>query len=298
MKFGIVGNLSKPGLPKAASDMLGRLQQRSVDYVVQDELARIVLSQDPKCRISDDSMIPIERIPERCDIVIAFGGDGTILRTARLIGRRGIPIIAVNLGKLGFLAEFSVSDIPVLLDRILDKNYQIEDKMILDGKVVNDELTPLYALNDVVIDKGAFSRLIDIETYVNGEYLVTYSCDGLILSTPTGSTGYSLSAMGPIVDPRGEVIIINPITPHTLTARPVIVPDTSVIRAIIHSQAEHVHIAADGQVNAVYVPPIEVVVRKADFTIKLVKRTDHSYFDVLRTKLMWGQDIRSTRKGP
>ncbi len=296
MKFGIVGNLSKPELWKATSDLLGRFQQRKVDYIVQDELARTMVQYEPKCQITKESMAPIESIPDKCEIIIAFGGDGTILHTARLIGNRGTPIIGVNLGKLGFLAEFSVEDIPLLIDKILDKNYQIEDRMILEGRISNDNRTPLFALNDIVVDKGAFSRLIHIETYVDNEYLVTYSCDGLILSTPTGSTGYSLSAMGPIVVPRGQVIIINPITPHTLTARPVIVPDTSIIRAIIHSEAERVHIAADGQVNAVYPPPVELIVRKADFTIRLVKRTDQSYFDVLRTKLMWGQDIRSTRK--
>ncbi len=296
MKFGIVGNLSKTELCKATSDLLVSFQQRKVDYIIQDELASIVVRHEPSCSIPKESMAPIESIPDRCNVMIAFGGDGTILHTARLIGRRGIPIIGVNLGKLGFLTEFSADDIPLLIDRILSKNYQIEDRMVLNGRVAGDDRTILYALNDIVVDKGAYSRLIHIETYVDDEYLVTYSCDGLIISTPTGSTGYSLSAMGPIVVPRGQVIIINPITPHTLTARPVIVPDTSVIRAIIHSEAERVHVAADGQVNAIYAPPVELVVRKADFTIRLVTRTDQSYFDVLRTKLMWGQDIRSTRK--
>jgi NAD+ kinase len=295
MKFGIVGNLSKPELWKAASDMLGRFQQRGVEYIVQDELARMAVQYEPKCRIPQESTAPIDRIPDQCEIVIAFGGDGTILRTARLIGRRRNPIIGVNLGKLGFLAEFSVEDIPMLIDRILDKKFQIEDRMILDGRITGNDGITLNALNDIVIDKGAYSRLIHIETYVDNDYLVTYSCDGLILSTPTGSTGYSLSAMGPIVVPSGQVIIINPITPHTLTARPVIVPDTSIIRTIIHSEAEHVQVTADGQVNAVYKPPVELVVRKADFAVRLVKRTDRSYFDVLRTKLMWGKDIRSTR---
>jgi NAD+ kinase len=296
MKFGIVGNLSKSELWKAVSDLLFRFHQQKVDYVIQDELAHTLVHHVPDCMIAGEAAVPIEDIPAHCDIIISFGGDGTILHTARLIGSRGTPIIGVNLGKLGFLAEFSVGDIPLLLDRILDEKFQIENRMVLTGKITDDNKISLFAMNDIVIDKGAFSRLIRIETYVDDEYLVTYSSDGLILSTPTGSTGYSLSAMGPIVVPSGQVIIINPITPHTLTARPVIVPDTSVIRAIIHSGAEHVHIAADGQVNAVYTPPVEVIVRKADFTIRLVKRAERRYFDVLRTKLMWGQDIRSTRK--
>jgi NAD+ kinase len=293
MKFGIVGNLSKSELWKAVGDLLIRFHERKVEYVVQDELAHTLVHRIPGCSIAENAAAPIGDIPERCDLIISLGGDGTILHTARLIGDRGIPIIGVNLGKLGFLAEFSVDDIPLLLDRILERKFQIEDRMVLTGKITDDSTTSLFAMNDIVIDKGAFSRLIRIETYVDDEYLVTYSSDGLILSTPTGSTGYSLSAMGPIVVPSGQVIIINPITPHTLTARPVIVPDTSVIRAIIHSGAERVHIAADGQVNAVYKPPVEVIVRKADFVIRLVKRAERKYFDVLRTKLMWGQDIRS-----
>ena len=298
MKFGIVGNLSKPELWKAVSDLLLRFRQKKIEYVVQDELAQTIAGHEPDCRIAPEAMAPIHAIPEHCDIIIAFGGDGTILHTARLVGSRGTPIIGVNLGKLGFLVEFSVGDIPMLLDRILSQKYQVEDRMVLAGKIAHDEGTSLFALNDIVIDKGAFSRLIHIETYVDDEYLVTYSSDGLILSTPTGSTGYSLSAMGPIVVPSGQVIIINPITPHTLTARPVIVPDTSTIRVIVHSGAEHVHIAADGQVNAIHTPPVEIIVRKADFAIRLVKRAERKYFDVLRTKLMWGQDIRSPRNDP
>ena len=224
-------------------------------------------------------------------MVISLGGDGTMLAAARIVGKHGTPILGVNLGKLGFLAEVSVDELQECLNDILKGNYFVEERMALEAKSSKDEKL-YYALNEVVVDKGASSRVIDLETYVNNDYLVTYAADGIILNTPTGSTAYSLASGGPIVAPQAKVITINPIAPHTLTARPVIVPDDSVIRVVVSSSAKPVHITTDGQVEGFYDTPAEFTIRKAPYTVKLVKRKNRRFYDLLRTKLMWGRDVR------
>ena len=297
MKFGVTGNLRKQGLWKAVYDLLLSFQSRNVGYVLEKDLAAELLGKYQESRLNITEVAPSDDLPGRCNMIFAFGGDGTILRTARLAGPAGIPVVGVNLGKLGFLAEFAVDDIPALIDRILRQDYTIEDRMVLCGKVQAPDQPHFFGFNDIVIDKWAYSRIIHIETYVDGEYVVTYNADGLILSTPTGSTGYSLSAQGPIVAPNAKMILINPLSPHSLTARPLIVADTSIIKVVIYSEAEKVHVVADGQVNAEFKPPLEMTVQRAAFDVRLIRKTEQAFFDVLRSKLMWGRDIRGEKRG-
>ncbi|TAK51489.1 MAG: hypothetical protein EPO24_15800, partial [Bacteroidetes bacterium] len=202
--------------------------------------------------------------------------------------------LGVNLGKLGFLAEVSTDEIQQCIDDIIQGNYKIEERMVLEAKCLSDN-SLFYALNEIVIDKGALPRVIELETSVNGDYMVTYSADGIILNTPTGSTAYSLASGGPIVSPQCNVITINPIAPHTLSARPVIVPDTSQIKVTVNADGKDAHITADGQLEKFFTTPAEFIIRMADYTIKLVKRKKRTYFDLLRTKLQWGRDIRMSR---
>ncbi len=295
MKFGITGNTKKPELLKAFENLLANLRSRGIEYILERELAVLLSSQIPRSGLKEENAVEGKDLANQCDMMIALGGDGTILRTARLVGSAGVPIVGVNLGKLGFLAEFSVDDIPALIDQIIKHNYTIEDRMVLRGEVTSHGNQIFFGLNDIVIDKWAYSRIIHIETYVNEEYLVTYSADGIVVSTPTGSTGYSLSAQGPIITPDAKTILITPLSPHSLTARPMIVPDTSVIKVLIYSEAEKLHVAADGQVSSVFSPPLEIVIKKADYVVRLIRRTDQTFFDVLRSKLMWGRDIRAEK---
>ncbi len=292
MRFGIMGNMAKDILWSVAGNLVLKLQQRNVEYILHDELAKWINKEWRKKLIESAQTGKLEKLPEKCDILVSCGGDGTILRTARLVSDRGTPILGVNLGKLGFLAEFAVEEMDQWIDAVLEKNYLIEDRMVLEAFADKKKNKKFFGLNDIVIDKSGSSRVIDLETYVDDDYLVTYSADGLIVTTPTGSTAYSLATGGPIVIPRSRAVTINPICPHTLTARPVIVPDESVIRVRVNSEAKFVHIAADGQVEEILKPPVQFTIRRADYTIKLVKRKDRSYFDVLRAKLMWGKDIR------
>ncbi len=292
MRFGIMGNMVKDILWSVTENLVLKLQQRKVEYILHDDLAKWINKERRKKLIETAQTSKLDKLPEKCDILVSFGGDGTILRTARLVGDRGTPILGVNLGKLGFLAEFAVEEMDQWIDAVLENNYLIEDRMVLEAFANRRKNKKFFGLNDIVIDKSGSSRVIDLETYVDDQYLVTYTGDGLIITTPTGSTAYSLATGGPIVIPRSRAVAINPICPHTLTARPVIVPDESVICVRVNSEAKFVHIAADGQLEEILKPPVEFTIRRADYTIKLIKRKDRSYFDVLRAKLMWGKDIR------
>ncbi len=295
MKFGIIGNTTKPAVSDVTGKLLSILRKRDTTFVIHDELAAWLSAQPNGPLLENDHVCNEHDLSSKCDILIALGGDGTMLSAARIIGMHGTPILGINVGKLGFLAEVSVDELQQCLDEILSGRYFIEERMVLQAKNQKDS-KPYFGLNDIVVDKGASARVIDLETYVNGDYLVTYTADGIIVNTPTGSTAYSLASGGPIVTPHSNVITINPIAPHTLTARPVIVPDTSVIRITINGDAKSVHITADGQVEGFYDIPTEVIVQKAPYTIKLVKRKNRTYYDLLRTKLLWGRDVRIGRK--
>ncbi|HTX18645.1 MAG TPA: NAD(+)/NADH kinase [Bacteroidota bacterium] len=294
MKFGVVGNLSKETLGEAVLKLLGTGEKRFIEFVIHDEIAKLVNKETGKRVIQKKHTAPLDKIASECDILVAFGGDGTMLSAARLVGRAAVPIIGVNLGKLGFLAELSVEEVESFVDDILNNQHVIEDRMVIKVTAEDQEIG-FFGVNDIVLDKGISSRVIDIETYVNNDYLMTYRADGLIVSTPTGSTGYSLATGGPIVVPKSDVLMISPICPHTLSARSVVVPDSSVIRVSLESRFQNVRITVDGQQEKIVTPPMNFFIQKADYTVKLVKRKDKSYYDVLRSKLMWGKDIRVTK---
>ncbi|HZY10722.1 MAG TPA: NAD(+)/NADH kinase [Bacteroidota bacterium] len=291
MKFGVIGNTAKPGIIEITKNLYSYLRSKGQTVIFHEQLGRWLKSIGG-LPTNDESIICAEsEFSEKAEMIIALGGDGTILSAARIINERGVPILGVNLGKLGFLAEFSVNEIEQCIDDVLTGRYYVEERMVLRSQSNIDEKT-YYALNEIVVDKGASARVIDLETYVNDDYLVTYSADGIILTTPTGSTAYSLASGGPIVIPQSAVITINPIAPHTLTARPVIVPDDSIIKVVVKIKSKDVHISADGQVEGFYKTPAEFTIKKAPYTIKLVKRKQRTYYDLLRAKLMWGRDVR------
>jgi NAD+ kinase len=291
MKLAMIGNLEKPGLADAVARLVQLLERSSTDYI----LDRKILPLMTRTHVVIDA--GHGRDAEECaregDILIAFGGDGTILSAARLVGARGTPILGINLGKLGFLAELSTEDMQHALAEILANQFVIEERLVLEA--VSPQLPDrvLHAVNDIVVDKSRSSRLIDVRTYIDGAFAVTYRGDGLIVSTPTGSTGYALSNNGPIVIPTCRVFGITPIAPHTLNGRPLVIPDTSSIRIVATADTEELLISTDGQEEALVKPPLEVTIHKASYPLRLVKRIDRTYFDVLRAKLFWGQDART-----
>jgi len=290
MRFGIAGNIQKDGVPGIARKLLRRFEAAGVDFVLEKSLADLMRKKS-KEKLSAKIVSDI-KLPEQSDILISLGGDGTILRLARQMADYGTPILGVNLGKLGFLTEASLEDLDECLEEVLRGDYVIVERMMLQAATAKKSKTYL-ALNDMVIDKFGTSRVLDLQTYVNGEYLATFTADGIILSTPIGSTAYALANGGPIVTPHNRTITISPICPHTLTARPVIVPDDSTITIKISSPRYKVRLTADGQDEILLQPPTEIRVKKARQTARLVKRKNTSYYDVLRKKLNWGRDVRT-----
>lgn len=293
MTFGIAGNLRKEDVPIIAQKVIQRFNAEGVDFVVERSLSELLRK---KLKIKSIGRSLSERdLPARCDMLISLGGDGTILRLARQVAEKGTPLLGVNLGKLGFLAEVSVEDLDACLTEILRGDFFIVERMMLQATILKNSRTYI-ALNDIVVDKFGSSRVLNFETHVNGEYLATFTADGVILSTPTGSTAYAMANGGPIVTPHNRAITISPICPHSLTARPVIVPDDSIIKIKVASSENKVHVTADGQDEVLVNAPTEIRIKRSQHSAKLVKRRNTSYYDLLRKKLNWGQDLR-TGKG-
>lgn len=295
MKFGIAGNLDKPELPRVVESLLERFRRDNVKYVFHDAFARGLRKKLNNALLRKSQTVSENKLASSCDILISLGGDGTILRMARVVGGKNTPILGINLGKLGFLAEVSLEELDNCLSEILDGKYHVEERMMLQAsspKMKSD----YFALNDVVVDLSSSSRMLSIETFVNGEFLSTFTGDGIIVSTPTGSTGYALSNGGPIVAPSSHTMMISPICPHALTVRPVVIPDDSIVTLRVQVAQGKVHVTADGQPELFLKPPIEVKIRKAPFSTKLVKRDNTSYYEVLRKKFHWGHDVRISSK--
>jgi NAD+ kinase len=291
VKFGIAGNLDKAELPRVVESLLRRFQNEKIAYSVHNELAKFVKAILRTVKIPKETLVKERDLGTSCDMVIALGGDGTILRMARLLAPSKTPVLGINLGKLGFLAEVSIDELDECLTQILLHHYKIEPRTMLEAS--GDSMkTKFAALNDIVVGKYNFSRVMDIETYVNGEFLATFTGDGIVISTPTGSTAYALSNGGPIVTPQNKTFTISPICPHTLTARPVIVPDDSVITLKILSSFSHIQLTADGQMEKLLKSPVSITIKKAPFEARLVKREGTNYYDLLRRKLHWAKDVR------
>lgn len=222
--------------------------------------------------------------------MIVLGGDGTFLGAARWIKNRNVPILGVNVGGLGFLTDFSLHELFPVLEKILSGKFETEKRMMLTSTIIRKDktLAEYSVLNDVVITKAAIARIIDLETSINGHYLTTFKADGLITSTPTGSTAYSMAAGGPIVFPSLQAIILTPICPHTLTNRPILVPDSAEITVAIKSRKEGIFLTFDGQVGQ-RLKAGDVVKIKKDHFLNMIKSPFKDYFEVLRTKLRWGE---------
>ena len=241
-------------------------------------------SLDGSC---EESMV----IPKTVDWVVVLGGDGTLLGAARRVGRFGSPILGVNLGGLGFLTGIPFERLYPVIEMMINGRLEVESRVMLETKVLRKGkvVCRFEVLNDVVINKGTLARIIDLGVAINEEFLTTFRADGLIISTPTGSTAYNLSAGGPILYPTMETFILTPICPFTLTNRPIIIPDTSVIQIKIKNESEEaVLLTFDGQVGFDLYYDDKVIIRKSEKKIKLFRPPDHSYFNILRTKLMWG----------
>lgn len=250
---------------------------------------------DRTAEFSDCSVLPDKEIPDQCDMILSFGGDGTILRTIQIVGSRETPVLGVNVGGLGFLTEVLLEDFENILQSIVSGKYYIEDRMLLEGRIEAKD-KPLYVLNEITIEKGRSTRVIEVRVNIDGKYFNDYVADGLIVSTPTGSTGYSLSSGGPIVVPTSHSIILNPICPHSLTNRPVIIPAESEVTAQIFTDYLEVIVSADNQDVREVPSRTEMIIKRAPFNARLVKLKGSDYFALLRNKLGWGGDFRNKHR--
>ncbi len=287
MNVTILANVRKPLFWKHFPEILTWLQGRGVQVRVSQQIA-----SEANFPLKGAEAVDEQNLPADCDMIIAFGGDGTILRTVQLVADREIPILGVNVGGLGFLTEIPLEFFETIFEEILEGKYFIEDRVMLEAQI-EGERKPIRALNEIVIDKASSPRVIQITVYVDQKYLNNYIADGLLVSTPTGSTGYSLSVGGPIVVPSTHVFIINPISPHSLTNRPVIIPDSAHIEATIFSEYPEIMIAGDGRDVRFCRNRTRMKIAKCNYVARLVKHRDSDYFALLRSKLHWGEDFRN-----
>ena len=282
-RIGIVAKPKKPEVKPVLGNLVDWLRERGYQMVLDHDAATIFPRTGPGLARAE--------VVAGSDLVVVLGGDGTILSVARAIGTREVPILGVNLGGLGFLTEITLEELFPTLERVLKGEFAVSRRSTLSASLLRGgELIAAHeALNDVVITKTAPSRIVDLDTLVNGEYVATFRADGLIVSTPTGSTAYCLAAGGPIIYPSLPAVVIIPICPHTLTNRPLVVPDSAVVEIVQGSAGEDVHLTVDGQVDVGLRHRDVVAVRRSERTIALIKSATLNYFELLRTKLKWGE---------
>ena len=276
-RLGVVGNQRYAGL----ADILRSLQQRAPDLgmtlLLEEELREIV---DGGERLDGGSSV---------DAMLTLGGDGTMLRGARTLGSRVVPILGINLGHLGFLTTCGRDELDLALDRFAEGDYDVERRMVLEAHSSRDGGQRRWrAVNDVVLHKGGFARVVQLRVSVNAELVGAYAADGIIISTPTGSTAYSLSAGGPVVVPTVESIILTPISPHTLAVRPVVLPPSAEVSVHAEGGPDELLVTIDGQVGATFTPGDTLVVRRSEVPVLLVRFSETTFFSRMRRKLGWG----------
>jgi NAD+ kinase len=279
-RIGLVLKRHDPHVRDVVTEIVPWMQARGVEVFLDQETAE----QYP---LSGSVTTP-EALASCVDVVAVFGGDGTFLHAARLVGGSGVPLLGINLGSLGFLAEVTLEKMRTAFERVLTGHYRLEERVLLDVRVLRLEkqLAQYLALNDAVINKGALARIIEMEVWVNSELVTITRADGLIISTPTGSTAYSIAAGGPIVYPTLGAFIIIPICPHTLSNRPVVVPDGAEV-AVRLRRGGDVMLTVDGQVGMPLVEGDRTRFEKAASTLRMVQATDATFFGLLREKLKW-----------
>ncbi len=287
-----VGVIVKPHQPEAVGticQLAAWLTERGIKLVGTPRIERDEVERQTGCVIEISEP---KELAASVDLVIVLGGDGTMIAAARMLGDREVPVLGVNFGTLGYLAEFRPEEmIPTLASIVAGRTYCLDRRVMLTAEICRGEerLPGNHVLNDVVISKSALARIIEMETHLNGLFVNTFRADGLIVSTPTGSTAYNLSAGGPVVYPSMNAVVVTPICPHTLSNRPLVVPDDSVIEITLRTPQEEVAVTLDGQVGFPLEVGDRVRITKSHTTFNLLQPANRNYFEVLRSKLRWGR---------
>ncbi|HJT28558.1 MAG TPA: NAD(+)/NADH kinase [Pyrinomonadaceae bacterium] len=287
-RIGIVLKPHQPEALKTICELVVWLAERGITLVGGPDLERERIEHETGCPVPQ---VEHKNLAAEVDLMLVLGGDGTMIATARMIGDQEVPVLGINYGGLGYLAEFRIEELYTALESILAGNYRLDRRVMLAVEHCHGDDPPRTnrVLNDVVINKSALARIIEIETYLNSQFVNSFRADGLIVSTPTGSTAYNLSAGGPVIFPSMNAVVITPICPFTLSNRPIVVPDDAEIELLLKTDKEDVTLTLDGQVGF----PLEVAdhvrIRKSRTTFNLIQPSNRNYFDVLRDKLRWGR---------
>jgi NAD+ kinase len=282
-RIGIISKPKKTEIREIVPSLTQWLRERNVEVFLDKETASLLESAERS--LSRNEM------PSQVDLLVVLGGDGTLLAAARALNRKPVPILAVNLGGLGFLTVITREELYPTLELVLAGNFKTERRVQIEGELVraDEVISSFLALNDVVLNKGAIARILDFDVLVNGRFISTYKSDGLIVSTPTGSTAYSLAAGGPIVTPAVEAFVVTPICAHTLTNRPLVLPDSVQIEVVVKSQREVAYLTVDGQMGIATHSDDTVRLKKASSCVEIIQPPNKDYFEILRQKLKWGE---------
>ena len=287
-RIGIVLKPNQPDALRTVCEVVAWLDERGIALVGTPEIERDRIEAETGCAVEQ---LPREQLAANVDLILVLGGDGTMIATARMLGDREVPVLGVNYGGLGYLAEFRIEELYQALESILSGNFRLDKRVMLDVELRRggEMITRNTVLNDVVINKSALARIIEIEAYLNKHFVNSFRADGLIISTPTGSTAYNLSAGGPVIFPSMNAVVITPICPFTLSNRPIVVPEDATIELLLKTGREEVTLTLDGQVGFSLNVEDRVVIRKSSVAFNLVQPSNRNYFDVLRDKLRWGR---------
>lgn len=292
MKVGIYAKVINSDFLPHLNELLTILNRLGFNIWIHPQLTSII-NEEPTIELPHNKILNNTEAPIDLDFIITIGGDGTFLEALSAIKLKTIPLVGINTGRLGFLADISPNDIQSTFEDIKNKKYQIENRALLEVKINPKQGVQFpYAINDLTIHKRDTSSMITIHVYIDDVFLATYWADGLIIATPTGSTAYSMSAGGPIVAPQSSSLIITPIASHNLTVRPLVIPDSSKISLKIESRDSKFLLSLDSRSFAIE-KTLEVQIKKADTQLSLIKLNNYSYYSTLRNKLMWGIDKRN-----
>jgi len=294
MKIGIYGQFYHENSEAYIQHILNALHKKNVEIVIEENFLNII-NQHHDITKNFSNVATFSKLDGSYDLFISIGGDGTILKSVTYVRDLGIPIVGINTGRLGFLATIQKEKITESINQILNNEFSISERSLLSitTDTPNAEITSLnFALNEIAVNRKNTTSMIKVETMVNDKYLTSYWSDGLIISTPTGSTGYSLSCGGPIIDPSTNSIVLTPIAPHNLNARPLVIPDSSTITLKVSGREVNYLVSMDSRIATVE-NNTTLIIKKAPFTIKLVQLVDESFIKTLRKKLLWGEDRRN-----
>ncbi len=293
MKVAIYGQTYQDDAIAYVVELLDELQKENAQVAIEEEFYSLLPNQNKNK--SYGVFTATSGLNDTFDMLVSFGGDGTILRATTYVKDFGIPIVGVNTGRLGFLSTFVKEDVRKVIQEFVSGAYHIVERSLVEvaSDIVSSEFGALnFALNEITVSRKDTTSMITVETYLNDEYLTSYWADGLIISTPTGSTGYSLSCGGPVIVPTAKSLVLTPIAPHNLNARPLVISDTTVIRLKVSGREENHLISLDSRIASIE-NGTEIVIKKADFTVKMIEYTSESFLKTLRNKLLWGEDRRN-----